>query len=311
MNPLAPRVSIGMPVYNGARYIKEAIDSLLTQTYADFELIISDNASTDSTPDIIKEYAQKDHRIRYYRNEKNLGLSANLNRVYELACGEYFMVAHHDDVRAPEYLERCLEILNNDSDSVVCYTKTQDIDESGNHVDRTDPPLKIDASGSLERFRDLIRMDHICEPDFGLMRVSFLRRTKLYGDYADSDRVLLAELGLYGKLHQIPETLFYRRVHSLQSTEKYPDRQSRTGLFNPAKIGKIVFPHFREFVEYLSVVNRVPLPWCERLGCYWELAKWLKVNRRRLKSDLIYAFIQVVRPVYRTLVPRKPIEAQN
>lgn len=303
MKQSVPRVSIGMPVYNGERYLKTALDSLLRQTYTDFELIISDNASFDSTPEIITEYAKKDCRLRYYRNEKNLGLSANLNRVYELARGEYFMVAHHDDVRAPECLERCLEILDNDPAIVVCYTKTQDIDETGNSLDRIDPPLKIDASGSLERFRDLIRMDHICEPDFGLMRMSYLRRTKLHGDYADSDRVLLAELGLYGKFHQISEMLFYRRAHSLQSTEKYQDRQSRTGLFNPAKIGKIVFPHFREFVEYLHVIKRVPLPWHERLGCYWEMAKWIKTNRKRLTYDLLYACKEVVRPVYRALVP--------
>jgi glycosyltransferase involved in cell wall biosynthesis len=303
MKQSLPRVSIGMPVYNGARYLKEAIDSLLAQTYADFELIISDNASTDSTAEIIKEYAAKDRRLRCYRNEKNLGLAANQNRVYELARGEYFMLAHHDDVRAPECLERCLEILDRDPAVVVCYTKTQDIDDGGNFVNRTDPPLNVGAHGPLERFRDLIRMDHICEADFGLMRMSYLRRTKLYGDYADSDRVLLAELGLYGRFHQIPETLFYRRAHSLQSTEKYPDRQSRTGLFNPAKIGKLIFPHFREFVEYFFAINRVPLPWRERLGCYWEMAKWLKANRQRLAYDLRYAFKEVVRPVYRALVP--------
>lgn len=303
MTQFPPRISIGMPVYNGARYIKEALDSLTTQTYSDFELIISDNASADSTPEIIKKYAAKDRRLRYYRNEKNLGLGANQNRVYALARGEYFMLAHHDDVRAPEYLERCLEILDHDPTVVVCYTKTQDIDENGNFLDRTDPPLKVDSYRSLERFRDLIRMDHICEPDFGLMRMSYLRRTKLHGDYADSDRVLLAELGLYGRFHQIPETLFYRRAHSLQSTEKYPDRQSRTGLFNPAKIGKLVFPHFREFAEYLSAINRVPLPWRERLGCYWEMAKWLKANRHRLTYDLSYACKEVARPVYRALTP--------
>lgn len=298
-----PRVSIGMPVYNGAHYIEEAIDSLLAQTYRNFELIISDNASTDSTPEIIKKYVAKDRRLRYYRNEKNLGLGANQNRVYELARGEYFMLAHHDDVRAPECLERCLEILDHDPTVVVCYTKTQDIDENGNFLDRTDPPLKVNAHRSLERFRDLIRMDHICEPDFGLMRMSCLRRTKLHGDYADSDRVLLAELGLYGRFHKIPETLFYRRAHSLQSTEKFPDRQSRTGLFNPTKTGRLVFPHFREFVEYLLAIKRVPLPWHVKLGCYWEMVKWLKINRKRLASDLRYAFKEIVRPVYRALVP--------
>ena len=106
-----PRVSIGIPVYNGGRFIKEAIDSILAQTFEDFELILSDNASTDETEEICKEYATLDRRIRYYRNEENLGAAKNYNRVFELSNGEYFKWASHDDLCAPEYLERCIAAL--------------------------------------------------------------------------------------------------------------------------------------------------------------------------------------------------------
>lgn len=297
MNTNPPRVSIGMPVYNGALYLEEALNSILSQTYTDFELIISDNASTDRTPDISQAFAARDRRIRYYRNERNLGLSWNQNRVIELSFGEYFMIAHHDDVRAPEYVERSVQVLDSNSSVVLCYSKTQDIDEKGRYLDRTDPDLKVDADRPRDRFRDLIRMDHICEPDFGLMRASVLKRTRLHGNYADSDRVLLAELGLYGRFYRIPEYLFFRRAHALQSTALYPGRQERTRLFNPANVTRITFPHFRQFTEYLFVVSRVPLPWHERLICYLEMVKWINANRKRLSMDLVGAVRKTLGPL--------------
>jgi glycosyltransferase involved in cell wall biosynthesis len=90
MTSKIPRVSIGLPVFNGEKYLAEALDSILSQTYRDFKLIISDNASTDRTEQICREYAAKDRRIRYYRNEKNIGAPKNFNRVFELSSGKYF-----------------------------------------------------------------------------------------------------------------------------------------------------------------------------------------------------------------------------
>lgn len=90
MNRKQPQVSIGMPVYNGEQFLKDALDSILAQTFDNFELIISDNTSTDNTQEICKAYSAKDQRICYYRNEKNLGAAWNFNRVFELARGEYF-----------------------------------------------------------------------------------------------------------------------------------------------------------------------------------------------------------------------------
>ena len=126
-----PRVSIGLPVYNGEKFIREAIDSIFSQTFEDFELIISDNGSTDRTQQICQAYAAQDLRIRYYRNKKNIGAARNYNLVFELASGEYFKWAAHDDLCAPEYLERCVEILDRDPDVVLCYPKTSIIDEHG------------------------------------------------------------------------------------------------------------------------------------------------------------------------------------
>lgn len=297
-----PLVSIGMPVFNGELYIEEALNSILAQTYVNFELIISDNASTDRTANICREYAARDQRIRYYRNETNMGCGPNQNLVAELSCGEYFMWAHHDDVRAPQCIERCVDILEKNSSIVLCYTYIRDIDETGQPLPRTDPPLNLHSARARDRFRDIIRMDHICEPDFGLVRASILKKTGLHGHYADSDRVFLAELALYGPFHRIPEYLFFRRKHALQSTAQYPDRQGRTRWFDPTKLGKLVFPHFRQFQEYLHVIGRVPLPLTEKLDCYASIMKWVLVNRRRLSDDLTVAIKDVLRPFVKALV---------
>src|SRR5262245_38883261 len=107
-----PRVSIGLPVYNGERYLAETLNSMLAQTFEDFELIICDNASTDQTEQICRFYAGKDTRICYVRNATNLGAAKNYRRTFELSSGDYFRWANCDDLFAPESLACCVEILD-------------------------------------------------------------------------------------------------------------------------------------------------------------------------------------------------------
>ena len=106
-----PRVSIGLPVYNGEKYLRAALDCILRQDYADFELVICDNASSDGTEAICREYAARDGRIRYTRNETNIGASGNYKRVFELARGEFFKWASHDDTFHPSLVRRCMEVF--------------------------------------------------------------------------------------------------------------------------------------------------------------------------------------------------------
>jgi glycosyltransferase involved in cell wall biosynthesis len=126
-----PLVSVGLFVYNGERFIEETLHSILNQTFSDFELIISDNASTDRTGEISQAYARRDSRIRYYRNEKNMGAGWNIRRVYELATGKYYKQAATDDLLEPDFLRRCIEILESDPGCVLAHPKTKEIDENG------------------------------------------------------------------------------------------------------------------------------------------------------------------------------------
>src|SRR5262245_40295511 len=125
-----PLVSIGLAVYNGEEYLSDAISSILAQSFTDFELIISDNASTDRTEEICKTYADMDSRIRYSRNETNIGGVNNENLTFRLSKGKYFRLAAHDDVCDPKLIEKCVEVLERDQDVILCQTAIVNIDEN-------------------------------------------------------------------------------------------------------------------------------------------------------------------------------------
>jgi glycosyltransferase involved in cell wall biosynthesis len=291
-----PRVSIGLPVWNGERYLAEALDSILAQTHADFELIISDNASTDRTGEICRMYAARDERIRYFRNETNLGAAGNFNRVFELASGDYFKWAAYDDLCAPEYLERCVKILDREPDIVLCYAKTRIIDEHGEFVEDYLDGLNLRSPKPHERFRDLFSAPGLCNPVFGLIRSAVLKRTALIGNYASSDRVLLGELALLGQFYEIPEYLFLRRGHPERSLEANVTDAEIAAWFDPALRGRILLPRWRRLFEYLGAIRRVPVSWFERVRCYIQLGRFvLSPNRLGgMVEDLLRATGQML-----------------
>jgi len=288
-------VSIGLPVYNGEKYLEETLDSILAQTYTNFELIISDNASTDLTSEICLAYANKDPRIRYVRNEKNQGAAWNFNRVFELSVGDYFKWAAHDDILDSEFLFKCVEVLDQDSSMVLCFSKAQVIDEHGKFLENYDLKLNINSPRPSSRFRELLR-GHRCFEIFGVIRANMLRKTPLIGNYAHGDGVLLVRLGLLGRMHEISEFLFFPRKHMEQSmnlfkcyVNKKPDYHLYTMWFDPTKKGKIIFPHWTMLLEYCSTVMQAPITWYERINCCIYIINWMRRWRRQLIQDLIIA----------------------
>src|SRR5438128_323622 len=131
-----PLVSIGVPIYNEAQHLAEALDSLLAQDYENIEIMISDNASTDATPQICEEYVAKDPRIRYQRNETNVGSFDNFNGVFKLARGEFFMWAAGHDLRHPSQVSRCVEAMLEDPRIVLCYSQMIWIDSNGQPLEK-------------------------------------------------------------------------------------------------------------------------------------------------------------------------------
>ncbi len=290
-----PRVSIGLPVFNGENYLEAALDSIVNQTYTDFELIVSDNNSTDKTAEICKSYAEKDNRIQFLSNNENIGACPNFCKVFKQATGEYFMWAAHDDLYAPTFVEKCVEVLDNDPDVVLCFSKTKFIDDAGDFIKDYDYKLRVDSPVRKERFLDIISDSHIIIEAFGLIRSDVLRTTPLMEGYVGADRVLLGELAMHGRFHIIPEFLFSHREHSLRSTIKFKDLRERTAWHDTNRKTKVVFPVWRIFSQcFLAVVRtKAPLSFSERVGLSIEILRAIKWNIQPLFRDLVMAAKQI------------------
>jgi glycosyltransferase involved in cell wall biosynthesis len=306
----SPLVSIGLFVYNGERFIEETLRSILNHTFTDFELIISDNASTDRTGDIAQAYARRDSRIRYHRSEKNMGAGWNVRRVYELATGKYFKQAAVDDLLEPDFLRRCVEILERDPGCVLVYAATKEIDENGAFIKNYVTPMRTDSNDPAARFRDMMLIPCWSYQIFGVMRMSALRQIPPQGRYVNADTVLLARMALLGRFHEIPEHLFISRHHRGQSSKTLPprlrqprrirltNRYSRKlpGLewWDPSKARAVTFPEFRLLREYSMSIYRAPLGVGQKLRCYSFLLPYIRINFKLMLKDLLIAGDQVL-----------------
>jgi glycosyltransferase involved in cell wall biosynthesis len=285
-----PGVSIGLPVYNGENYLKESLDSLLNQTYTGFEIIICDNASTDATKDICLEYASHDSRIKYYRNRYNIGAAANFNATFNLSRGEYFKWAAHDDFCSPDFLKKCVNILDRNESVVLAYSKVMIVNELSKPIYAYIEKLPTDSHDVEIRFGALLGA-HPCYMVFGLIRRNALIRTRqIMGAYNHGDGVLLERLALQGRFVEIPEYLFYHRVHQQQSMQMVNDRLSYSVWFNPHYKDKISFPWSRVTYERIRSLLMYRLKKKERIECsrrlYWNIKSIYKVLFHEWKQGL-------------------------
>ena len=234
-------MSIGVPAYNADRFLAPALESLLAQDETDLEVVVSDNASTDGTEQLCRDLARQDRRLRYVRQSVNRGGAANFNAVFALRHpgARYFKWAAGDDTHEPRYLGAVLDVLRRDLTVSVAHSLTDDVDEAVRHLrswgDQGLPGADPDVS---VRFAALSQRNYQCFSIFGLMRVETLASTRGLGYYAESDRVLLTELALRGRLVDVPEELFHRRQHGGRSVRTHPTARDRVGWFNPALVGR-------------------------------------------------------------------------
>jgi glycosyltransferase involved in cell wall biosynthesis len=279
-----PRLTIGLPVYNGQDFLPQALDALLGQSFRDFELIISDNASTDGTEEICRRYAAQDDRIRYHRQPRNLGISENHNVLVRLARGDLFKWAGHDDLFGEDLLRRCVELLDDHPDAVLATCWTAMIDDTDRVFEVvTRYPLASDSPRPAERYRGLLHAV-TGDDDYGVIRTEALRATPLLDSYYHADRALVAELALHGKFLRIPEPLYFRR--------DLPDRASRSSAqqhaqvvrdwcvkHDPRRADRRRHPTARLLTEYLwaffAGIGRAPIPAADKRACYRELVGYL------------------------------------
>ena len=299
MTESKPRLSIGLPVFNGEKYLRQALDSVITQTYRDFELIISDNASTDKTQQICLEYTKRDNRIRYYRSKKNNGAAWNFNNVFKLSLGEYFKWISHDDMMAPNLVSRCMSAIERDPSIVLCHPKYALINEFDEVVGQLDLGTVTDSQKPHERFVDLLFRKAFPWMLFGIFRRNALAKTPLFGDYIGSDWNLLAEISLIGRILEIPEPLFFRREPPDSYTKRFysekisiTNRRTELGWWTGNRASpRFVLPIWKNCLEFFRSVNRVELSFSEKLLCYTKILLWIRrIGRHLMKQDLVNAF---------------------
>ena len=279
MSVSAPSLSIGLPVFNGEDYLEEAVESILAQTYTDFELVISDNASTDRTEGICRSFADRDERVKYFRNPQNIGATQNWYRVFDLSCGKYFASAAHDDVYSPEFMEKCISILEQDPSIVVCYSKTSIIDQQGKRLDDDRIARMLSAgidtisSRPSVRLYNIIGVDYLCIQLYGVMQAEALRKTKVFVGYYGCDRNTLAELALLGKIYELPEYLFHHRIYpEALGAAVYSGRSLQELFFlDPGTDWNERFAALKVYGNYFVSIAHAPISFAEKIKSYLYL----------------------------------------
>jgi glycosyltransferase involved in cell wall biosynthesis len=266
-------LSIGLPVYNGERYLSRAVNSLLNQDFEDFELIISDNDSSDGTESICRAFARKDRRIRYMRSDKNRGATWNFRRVFELAQGDYFKYAAYDDECYPTMVRRCMEMIIEGGPTVaLAYTRSEVIDENSAVIPRV-AGLRWDSVATAaktphERLRHVLWWVLHGQAYYGIMRSAFLRQTRPFGSVA-ADWVILAQLAMLGRIVEVPEVLFRFRKHSSNSWDGTRTPLQILRWHNPEASGLEKLLPFRISImfEHMKSVSYLPLSRFEKIMC--------------------------------------------
>lgn len=283
-----PLVSIGLPVFNGEAYLEEAIRSVLAQTLDDLELVISDNASTDRTAEICRDWAATDRRVRYLRNPENLGAAPNYNRTFAESRGRYFKWLAHDDRLRPGYLAATVAVLEADPSVVLCNTTVAYIDAQGAPLGHYRSPLALaGAARPSERFAALVLRSHSCVDFFGTIRRSALEGSLLHGPFPGADRALLAQLALRGRMVQLESPLVEMREHPNRYTRSRRSVAERQRWHN-AVATRRPLPSLELWRTYRRLVASEPLDPEERRACRRVLLRWWFVNWNalRLVADL-------------------------
>lgn len=288
-----PRVGVGVPVYNGERYLAETLDALLAQTWEDCVILVGDNASTDRTGEIALDYATRDPRVRYVRHERNIGAARNYSDLFHRAGTEFFRWQAADDLVLPEYTAHCVGALDADPGIVLAYCATTDVDGEGRPIGPYEDRMQVTHDRPEERFRYVRKTLQRCNALYGLMRSRAVARTRLMQPFIGSDATFLAELALYGKFVEIPDRLFLRRYHGAAASAM--DTHQLHSFYTAVERPKApVVWAWRHLVAYHSAISRAPLAPGAKMLLHWEVSRllfwWRHDLAREAGQSLAYAF---------------------
>lgn len=280
-----PRLSIGLPVYNGERYLGESLEAILGQDFGDFELIVSDNASSDRTAEIAREAAARDPRVTWSRSAINVGAAANFDRVFRRARAPLFKWACADDPLSAGFLGAAVRHLDAHPEAVACYGGVALIDAEGAALGDFEQGLDLREDSALERFRRAtvrIGLLHVLQ---GVMRTAVLQRTGGYRAYPGSDEVLVAELALAGQIHELPAPMLLRRMHA-QAQSASTSAAERLAHLDPGRSQSYAPHYWRHSLEHLRAVGRAPLGARMRLELTAHVLRRMIGSRDHLAREL-------------------------
>lgn len=268
----SPRLSIGLPVFNGEPYLSGALAAVLSQTFSDFELIIADNASTDGTADICRRAAAQDERIRYLRHAENRGAVFNLNYVLQQARAPLFKWVHADDLHASQCIEQCVAALSAAPEKVIlAFPRTTIIDAQGQPLEDYRDDMDVREERPALRLEHVLRRLRLCNVLFGVFRRAALAACRPHARYPNADVALICELGLRGQLLEVPEARFFRRLHGGSSHHENVTYREIAIWMDPHNAGRPVLPRCRNLADILTAIRTVPMSWAERFRCMGAL----------------------------------------
>ncbi len=267
------KVSVGIPVYNAEKYLEQCLECYLAQDFDGYEVIISDNGSTDRTESICRAFVAKSPRFRYYRQERNQGAGWNYNEVLRLARAPYFKWGAYDDLVSPDFLGACVAALDSRPGDVLAHGTAVLIDADGKETDRFPDPMRIVMERPSDRLREYLYKVRLTNAIYGVIRKDKLLSTGGLPQYVSGDVVLLAELALLGTFHELTGSFFYRRIHGEAYSSNKTWSQKAT-WFDPKNKGKLVLPTWTHLVKYLGAIRRTPMSALEKARCYAIFARW-------------------------------------
>jgi glycosyltransferase involved in cell wall biosynthesis len=278
-----PTLSIGCAVYNSnEKSLARSLDSVLSQTFKDFEVIVCDNSPDDKTRKLIEPYMQRDPRVRYYHNGVNLGAYPSFWRTFHIADGELFKWVADDDCLEPTYLQQCVDAMGADESIALCYTRSRIIHPDGSiKTEDTGDGIVAMQDHPAERFLAVLNHSWVALGFYGVFRASCLRRVHPVNDDCVrlADILLLAEISLMGRIEQIPRVLFTytQKQKDWTDREKLNAAQYDACFAHQAHRG-ITFPNILFAHELMEAVRYSPLPLADKSRLY-EIVPQLVAGR--------------------------------
>lgn len=287
-----PLVTVGVPVYNGERYLAQCLESLLAQTYRNITLLISDNASTDGTAAICRRYVEADQRVRYHRNPTNIGLYGNFRFILDAVRTRYVKMASADDYWAPQMLADAVAQMERDPSLVLCYPQAILVDENGAELSKYEHRLQLMEDDPALRFRRALTEVGLVNQLQGVMRIDAVRAALPLMDEPGADNIFLAELALHGKILQLPAYHYYRRFHEEASSWNRTSGNHQVQRVLKAGSGRMRMLSWKLHMGLIRRLLHSPLETAPKLKLLLYLAKRMVWDR----SSLVHDLWQLLRP---------------